>query len=128
MSGSSVAFPVLYVDDILLIENDVQMLNSVKDYLNSKFSMKYMGEVAYVLDIKIYRDRSGSLLALSQSTYLDKVLKRFKMESSKKGFLPIIKGVSLSVNQFQATEKKSVMSNIPYASAIGSIMYAMLST
>jgi hypothetical protein len=128
MSGSSVAFPVLYVDDILLIENDVQMLNSVKDYLNSKFSMKYMGEVAYVLDIKIYRDRSGSLLALSQSTYLDKVLKRFKMESSKKGFLPIIKGVSLSVNQFPATEKKSVMSNIPDASAIGSIMYAMLST
>jgi hypothetical protein len=128
MSGSSVAFPVLYVDDILLIENDVQMLNSVKDYLNSKFSMKYMGEVAYVLDTKIYRDRSGSLLALSQSTYLDKVLKRFKMESSKKGFLPIIKGVSLSVNQFPATEKKSVMSNIPDASTIGSIMYAMLST
>jgi hypothetical protein len=90
--------------------------------------MKYMGEVAYVLDIKIYRDRSGSLLALSQSTYLDKVLKRFKMESSKKGFLPIIKGVSLSVNQFPATEKKSVMSNIPDASTIGSIMYAMLST
>jgi hypothetical protein len=40
MSGSSVAFLVLYVDDILLIGNDVKMLNSVKEYLNSKFSMK----------------------------------------------------------------------------------------
>jgi hypothetical protein len=46
MSGSSVSFLVLYVDDILLIGNDVQMLNSVKEYLNSKFSMKDMGEVA----------------------------------------------------------------------------------
>jgi hypothetical protein len=63
MSESSVSFLVLYVDDILLIGNDVQILNSVKKYLNNKFSMKDMGEVAYVLGIKIYRDRSRRLLA-----------------------------------------------------------------
>jgi hypothetical protein len=43
----------------------------VKEYLNSKFSMKDLDEVAYVLGIKIYRDRSR---CLSQSRYLDKVL------------------------------------------------------
>jgi hypothetical protein len=43
-----------------------------------------MGEAAYVLGIKIYRDRSRRLLALSQSTYLDMVLKRFRMEDSKR--------------------------------------------
>jgi hypothetical protein len=106
MSGSSVSFLVLYVDDILLIGNDVQMLNSVKEYLNSKFSMKDMGEATYLLGIKIYRDRSKRLLALSQSTYLDKVLKRFRMENSKKGNLPIMKGVSLSVTQCPGTEKE----------------------
>jgi hypothetical protein len=79
MSGSLVSFLVLYVDDILLIGNDVQMLNSVKEYLNSNFSMKDMGEATYVLGIKIYSDRSRRLLALSQSTYLDKVLKMFRM-------------------------------------------------
>jgi hypothetical protein len=56
------------VDDILLIGNDVQMLNSVKEYLNNNFSMKDMGEAAYILGIKIYRDRSRRLLVLSQST------------------------------------------------------------
>jgi hypothetical protein len=66
MSGSSGSFLVLSVDDILLIVNDVQMLNSVKEYLNNNFSMKDMGEVAYILGIKIYRDRSRRLLALSQ--------------------------------------------------------------
>jgi hypothetical protein len=65
MSGSSVLFLVLYVDDILLIGNDVKMINSVKEYLNSKYSMKDMGEAAYVLGIKIYRDRSRHLLAFS---------------------------------------------------------------
>jgi hypothetical protein len=128
-SGSSVSFLVLYVDDILLIGNDVKMLNSVKEYLNNIFSMKDMGKVAYVLGIKICRDRSRHLLALSQSTYLDTVLKRFRMENSKKGNLPVIKGVTLSVTQCPAKEtEKREMSDIPYASAIGFIMYAMQST
>ena len=64
-SGSSVAFLVLYVDDILLIGNDVKLLESVKEYLNSQFSMKDLGEAAYILGIKIYRDRSKRQLALS---------------------------------------------------------------
>ena len=40
MSGGLVAFLVLYVDDILLVGNDVKLLDSMKEYLNSKFSMK----------------------------------------------------------------------------------------
>ena len=86
------SFLVLYVDDILLIGNDVNLLNSVKEYLNSKFSMKDSGEAAYVLGIKIYRDRSRRLLALSKSTYLEKVLKKFKMDNFKKGNLPTTRG------------------------------------
>jgi hypothetical protein len=129
MSGSSVAFLVLYVDAILLMGNGVEQLNGVKEYLNNQFSMEDLGEAAYILGIKIYRDRSRRLLALSQSTYLDKVLKRFGMDHSKKGFLPVQKGDPLRVSQCPATQKeKSVMSNIPYASSIRSIMYAMLST
>ena len=55
------------------------------------FSKKDLGEAAYILGIKIYRDRSRRLIGLSQSTYLDKVLKEFKMDQSKKGFLPVFK-------------------------------------
>ena len=79
-SGSAVVFLILYVDDILLIGNDVPMLQSVKTSLNNNFSMKDLGEAAYILGIKIYRDRSKRLIGLSQDTYIDKVLKRFNME------------------------------------------------
>jgi len=59
-SGSSVAFPSLYVDDILLIKNDIPMLESVKTSLKNSFSMKDFGEAAYILDIKIYEiDQKG---------------------------------------------------------------------
>src|SRR4051812_5524194 len=90
-SGISVPFLVLYVDDILLIGNDVKFLEGVKEYLNGQFSMKDLGEAAYILGIKIYRDRSRRLLALSQKTYLEKILKRFNMDNAKRGLLPIMK-------------------------------------
>ena len=128
-SGSSITFLVLYVDDILLIGNDVVMLKSVKDWLSKNFSMKDLGEASYVLGIKIYRDRSRRMLGLTQSMYIDKVLKRFSMENSKKGFMPMCSGIALSKSMSPQTEDESVrMMGIPYASAIGSIMYAMLCT
>ena len=54
----AIVFLILYVDDILLIGNDIPMLQSVKTSLNNSFSIKDLGEVAYILVIKIYRDRS----------------------------------------------------------------------
>ena len=59
VSGSFVAFLILYVDDMLLIGNDIEFLDSIKGYLNKNFSMKDLGEAAY-----IYRDRSRHLIGL----------------------------------------------------------------
>jgi hypothetical protein len=105
------------------------MLNDVKSYLNKCFSMKDLGEAAYILGIKIYRDRQRHLIGLSQSTYLYKVLKRFRMDKAKKDSLPMLSGKMLSKAQCPATAKdRETMSNVPYALAIGSIMNAMLCT
>ena len=57
ISRSAITFLILYVDDILLIENDVAMLSSIKVRLSKNFSMKDLGEASYVLGIRIYRDR-----------------------------------------------------------------------
>ncbi|KAJ9565658.1 hypothetical protein OSB04_001624 [Centaurea solstitialis] len=92
-SGSIVTFLVLYVDDILLIGNDVPTLQSVKSWLSKCFQMKDLGEAAYILGIKIYRNRSKWLIGLSLSTYIDKILKKFRMDESKKGFIPMQHGI-----------------------------------
>ena len=70
VNGSSVAFLILYVDDILLIGNDIEFLDSIERYLNNCFSMEDLGEAAYILGIKIYRDRSRCLIRFSMSTNL----------------------------------------------------------
>ncbi|GJY39523.1 retrotransposon protein, putative, ty1-copia subclass [Tanacetum coccineum] len=64
-SGSNVAFLILYVNDILLMGNNVTMLQEVKSWLCRCFSMKDLGEATYILGIKIIRDRSKQLIALS---------------------------------------------------------------
>ena len=67
------------------------------------------------------------MLALSQALYIDKILARFSMENSKKGTLPFRHGVHLSKEQSPKTlEQKERMSKIPFALAVGSLMYAML--
>jgi hypothetical protein len=71
VSGSAVVFLILYVDDIFLIlyGNDIPMMEAVKSSLRKSFSMKDLGEVAYILGIKICKDRSKRLIGLPRCIY-----------------------------------------------------------
>ena len=79
-----IMFLVLYVDDILLIGNDVGVMSSVKVWLSSQFDIKDLGEANFILGIKLWRDRKNKMLGLSQAEYTDKVLEWFSMQNSKK--------------------------------------------
>ncbi|GJS43695.1 retrotransposon protein, putative, ty1-copia subclass [Tanacetum coccineum] len=128
-SGSNVIFLILYVDDIILMGNHIPSLQEVKDYLGKCFSMKDLGEAAFILGIKIYRDRSRRLIGLSQNAYLDKILKRYRMDNSKRGSIPMQVDLHLNKSQCATTSAEMKrMQNVPYASAVGSIMYAVRCT
>ncbi|GJX43981.1 retrotransposon protein, putative, ty1-copia subclass [Tanacetum coccineum] len=128
-SGSNVTFLILYVDDILIMGNNIPMLQDVKSYLGRCFAMKDLGEAAYILGIKIYRDRSWRLIGLCQSAYIKKILKRYHMENSKRGSIPMQEKLRLSKSQGASTPAElKRMQNVPYASAVGSIMYAVRCT
>ncbi|GJQ90531.1 retrotransposon protein, putative, ty1-copia subclass [Tanacetum coccineum] len=122
-SGSKVAFLVLYVDDILLMGNNVTMLQEVKSWLCKCFSMKDLGEAAYILGIKIICDRSKQLIALSQTAYLEKILKKFRMENSKKGYTSMMEKPDYRKSQGAKTPTEvQRMQRVPYASTICSII------
>nr|GFC85144.1 hypothetical protein [Tanacetum cinerariifolium] len=107
----------------------IPMLRSVKTYLGKCFVMKDLGEAAYILRIKIYRDRSKRLIGLCQSAYIEKILKRYSMENSKRGSIPMQKKLKFSKSQGASTPAEMKrMQNVPYASAVGSIMYVMRCT
>ncbi|GJZ48674.1 retrotransposon protein, putative, ty1-copia subclass [Tanacetum coccineum] len=74
-SRRNVTFLILYVDDITIMGNHIPSLQSVKTYIGKCFAMKDMREAAFILGIKIYRDRSKRLIRLSQYAYVDEILK-----------------------------------------------------
>ncbi|GJZ13322.1 retrotransposon protein, putative, ty1-copia subclass [Tanacetum coccineum] len=128
-SRSYDTFLILYVDDILIMGNNIPMLQDVKSYLGRCFAMKDLGEDAYILGIKIYRDRSKQLIGLCHSAYIEKILKRFYMENSKHETIPIQEKLKLSKSQGASTPAEiQRMQNIPYALVLGSIMYAVRCT
>ena len=129
VSESKTCFLVLYVDHILLATNDKGMMHGVKQFLSKNFDMKDVGEASYVIGIKIHRDRSRSILGLSQETYINKVLERFRMEDCSLSVSAIMKGNKLSLNQCPKNDlEKESMKNIPYASTVCSLMYAQVCT
>eukprot|EP00253_Pinus_taeda_P008606 PITA_08606 len=119
-----VIYLVLYVDDMLLVGNDKEIIQDLKTQLSSKFDMKYLVVANYILGMEIKRDRAKRKLWLNQRKYVKTKLQRFNMQDSKPVKVPIPVGVKLSTEQCPKTqEEEEDMSRVPYVSAIGSLMY-----
>ena len=74
-------------------------------------------------------DRKKKTLTLSQQAYIEKVLERFAMQNAKPVSTPFASHFRLSKDVCPKTQDEiDHMSKIPYASAIGSFMYAMVQT
>ncbi|GKB96019.1 retrotransposon protein, putative, ty1-copia subclass [Tanacetum coccineum] len=126
-SGSNVTFLILYVDDIIIMGNHIPSLQSVNDYLGKCFAMKDLGEATFILGIKIYRDRTKRLIGLGQNAYMDKILKRYKMDNSKRGHIPMQERLDLNKTQGASTPKEvKRIQNVPYALLRCGIHYVML--
>jgi len=122
-------FLTLYVDDILLAATNLEIINTTKQWMSSVFEMKHMGEASHVLGVKIVRNRPKKVLGMGQEAYIKRVLERFQMPHSKPVDTPVEKGLTLSLDQCPKTDQdKEKMKHVPYASAIGSLMHAMLCT
>ena len=91
--------------------------------------MKDLGEASYILGMKIYRDKSTRLLELSQSMYIDTVLKWFSIKNFKKGYLSISQKIFLSKNDCLTTSReREHINKISYALIVRSIMYITICT
>lgn len=121
-------FLLLYVDDILLIGKDRSEIDMLKRQLHSEFEMKDLGEAKKILGIEIKKKRPGRI-TLSQKQYLSKVLDRFNMNKAKPISTPLAPHFKLTKDQSPKTETERVyMDKVPYASCVGSLIYAMVCT
>ncbi|KAH9751211.1 hypothetical protein KPL71_014192 [Citrus sinensis] len=101
----------LYVDDMLIVGSDDDMIKSTKNMLKSKFDMKDMGLTDVILGIKISRASNG--LILSQTHYVDKILGKFNKDDNTMSKTPLDTSIHLSKNREEG------ISQVEYARIIG---------
>ncbi|RVW95711.1 Retrovirus-related Pol polyprotein from transposon TNT 1-94 [Vitis vinifera] len=106
----------LYVDDMLILSDDMKGIIETKRFLSSTFKMKDLGEVDTILGIKVKRNSGG--YALNQTHYIEKVVSKFCHLKIKDANTPFDSSIKLEKNDGRS------VAQLEYASAIGSLMYA----
>ncbi|KAI3472952.1 hypothetical protein Pfo_029198 [Paulownia fortunei] len=115
----------------MLIASQSQIeIDKLKAQLNQEFEMKDLGKAKKILGIEISRDRTRGKLCLTQKQYLKKVLQHFGMiENSKPVSTPLAPHLKISAQLSPKNdEEREYMAKVPYANAVGSLMYAMVCT
>uniref|UniRef100_A0A2N9GRF5 CCHC-type domain-containing protein n=2 Tax=Fagus sylvatica TaxID=28930 RepID=A0A2N9GRF5_FAGSY len=107
----------LYVDDMLIFGTNMLGVCETKKYLASVFKMKDLNEADTILGIKVKRHSEG--YALCQNHYIEKVLLKYKHLNVKEVNTPFDSNYKLVENTGRA------IAQLEFASAIGSMMYAM---
>jgi len=123
------SFIYLLLDDMPIASRDKSLIHKLKTQLSNEFDMKELRATKKILGMEISRDRQVGKLFLSQQKYIERVLDRFNMNNCKLVSTPLAAHLKLSSKLCPDTkEEMKHMSHVPYASAVGSLMYAMVCT
>ena len=128
-SASNFIILGVYVDDFPLLSNSLSYLSFCKQELKTVFPITDLGPMTYFLGVEVKRNTSLGQISLSQSRYIDNILKRFNMEHCKPISTPLPTALKLSIEDSpKSIIEETEMENIPYRQVIGSIRYLVSST
>ena len=121
-AGKNFVILAVYVDDVIPVSNNTQMMEEEKLKLMKKFEMVDKGPIHYVLGMVINRDRESRTLTISQPEYLRSILARFNMDNCNPVATPLEVG-----RNFRRTAEDEEKADISlYQQAIGCLTYASL--
>jgi hypothetical protein len=113
----------VYVDDLNNIGNKLD-IDEARHHLTTKFEMKDLGKTKFCLGLQLEHLPPGILV--HQSTYTQKILEKFNMNMSYPSKIPmVVKSLDLEKDPFRLRddEEQILGPELPYLSAIGTLMY-----
>ena len=114
---------------MLIISKSMGEISKLKAQMARAFDNKDLGAAKQILGTEIHRDRRNGKLNFSQEKYVEKILERFGMNKVKPMNVPLASHFKLSSGLCPSSdEEKDYMSRVPYANAVGCLMYAMVCT
>lgn len=122
IEGDRIFIVAIYVDDLLILHNDLKRRDNFKKNLMNTFKMKDIGNAEYVLGIKITRDREKGKIWLDQKLYIENLLEKYNMTECNPVSTPTDPNQKLLKNDSKVISED--MANVPYQQAVGSLLYA----
>lgn len=120
---------LLWVDDIIGFTNSEAEERLVAKQLGGRFEIKELGRPGMLLGIKIDTSDDGSIITLSQTHYIDSILKRFGLEDANSVATPLDPNVNLDYDDPHSSQSENPgLGSTLFATAIGSLSYAALAT
>jgi len=120
---------VAHVDDLMLVTMSTESMQRIKGELKKAFKITDMGEIHWILGFSVKCNRERQTISLSQMSYIEAIIKRFRFEDLKPSAVPMSPGCRISSADSPKTPQEfAKMKGRPYRKAIGSAQYVSVST
>ncbi|KRT78250.1 hypothetical protein AMK59_6683 [Oryctes borbonicus] len=110
---------LIWVDDLILISNDLESVEHVKSQLSTEFDMKDFSNSNKITFLGLEIEKNNNCLYISQQNLIARVLKKFYMLECKSSYTPMQAKLNLEL-------QPNIQLEVPYKELIGSLMYIML--
>ena len=97
---------LLYVNDMMVVENSKSRISNLKTQLAGEFEMKDLETMNQILGMKVLRERKDRKVWLSQKRYVGKILWCFNMQNTKLVSILFSIQLKLSIEQSLSTKVK----------------------
>ena len=90
---------ILYVDDLLLLGEDLSKFGDIKHQLGKLYQIKDFGPTSSYLGFQITRDQNTQVIWIDQQVYIENIPKRFKLQDAKSTKTPLPTGIHLEKSE-----------------------------
>jgi Reverse transcriptase (RNA-dependent DNA polymerase)/gag-polypeptide of LTR copia-type/Integrase core domain/GAG-pre-integrase domain/Domain of unknown function (DUF4219) len=117
-------FIALYVDDLIVITENTEIMRQTKQDLMKRFDMKDMGPLHHILNISCIFDEESGRVGLSQEQYINKLIDKFGLADANVVSTPL----DMSSRLVKSDGVSAPVDKMLYQSLVGSLLYVALGT
>jgi hypothetical protein len=129
MRGNVRIIVPVHVDDLLLASNNKKALTQFKTELGKRFKIRDLGPVEQILGIHLERDRPNRTISLSQTRYIEDMIREVIGDTPFNGTHIPMDDVKLTARMGPNTkEQEELMQHVDYRALVGKLLYLSIAT
>ena len=75
----------VYIDDIVIMSKELKRVEELKQHIKKRFKAKDLGKLTFILGLNV--EQQNGVLIINQKSYINKLIERFNLQTSKVTFL-----------------------------------------